>query len=278
MKIYRFCAVILVALVWGAELPALAGWTPLRAVITDKTDYKWRDICEVKPAKTYGLDLGLWQSGTCTTIGLQLAPAASVQNMYGVQFGLLIAKNETGYGLQLGGLFNDTRDSDNKSYLIQIAGLVNNPMFMYPPSINGAQIAPVGNAAGLLNGMQAGLVNMLAAGRALQAGLVNIQIDPGENISRQFIMQLGGYNTRDNLNGFQVGIVNRLGDAKEEVAQSKSAQVGLYNYAYNIKGFQLGVVNRAAKLAGVQLGLINIVSTQKHLLGIPFCPVLNVAW
>lgn len=258
-----------------------ADWTPVRFIVTDKTNYREHDICDIKKTKTIGIDLGLWQTGTCMVIGTQIASAAFADKMYGIQFGLLAAgiQNE-GYGLQLAGLTSVMESSEGKNYVVQISGLANNPVFWYPPSFNGIQIAGLLNGAGKFNGVQIGLVNLLAIGHAFQAGLCNIQLPPdGSN----FLIQFGGYNRMEYASGFQFGIVNSHKFFKGEETilnpvSNKVAQFGIYNDAFNdVKGFQLGIVNRAKKFTGVQLGIINIVPKQNSIFGLPLLPILNIS-
>lgn len=268
-----FANFIVITLLGGIASAAYGGdWTPLRLEVAGKIESHGKSICEFNKTKIIGLNIGLWQTGACSVSGMQVAPVVASDRFYGLQTGLLFALSETGSGLQIAGLMTQMGNDKLDSYVIQIAGVVNNPFFMYPPSINGIQIAPVGNSAGHLNGIQAGLVNMVAGGHAIQAGLSNIQVSAG-NTDGQVMLQAGGYNVGGDVGGVQIGMVNKHGD-KDAPAKVKLAQIGLYNSAREIKGFQLGIINRAVELTGFQIGLVNIISKQR----LPFVPMLNMSW
>jgi len=247
-------------LLWGGCGIALAaGWTPLRITIADKTESSPdKSPCKLGRKKTIGLDIGLLKSETCSVTGLQFSPAALSERSYGLQLGLIAAVNgEKFVGMQVGGLFTMSSDTENRSYAIQVAGLANNPAFMYPPSINGIQVAPIGNAAGNFNGMQFGAVNFLGAGRALQGGLLNIQVSGGGGSGPQFLWQTGVVNLGGDVGGVQLGLVNSHGDKQDATEQTGLAQIGVFNYSYRSQGAQIGIFNRAEDLSGVQVGVFN---------------------
>lgn len=252
-----FPVILLILLSAGAGFAESGGWTPLRVTVADKIWAHGEGPCQHRRVRTVGFDLGLWRINACSAAGLQLAPLAVSERAYGAQVGLLFAGSEEKViGVQLGGLATYLGDTDNESYLLQISGLVNNPVFMHPPSMNGVQIAPLGNAAGQLNGLQLGTVNFLAGGHALQGGALNIQVSAGKD-ARSLLAQLGLLNLAEDLNGGQLGIVNLHGNRKDAPDWVGMGQLGIFNHAYRIKGAQLGVFNKATDVSGVQIGLFN---------------------
>jgi hypothetical protein len=143
--------------------------------------------------------------GTSSFVGVGASRHLSLNVLAGV--------GESVEGLEIGGLFNI-----NSAFVhgAQLAGLAN--VTLGP--VKGAQLAGLANAAQGIDGVQAGLVNVV---------------------------------TRD-ASGFQAGFVDLVG------GDLKGAQLGLIEItAGNVRGDQIGLVNiGGGSISGAQIGLVNI--------------------
>ena len=233
---------------------------------------------------------GAQVSGVCNFVGQEeaegLANGAQVCPFLNVISGHL-------NGLQLSGLVNF---SSGKLNGLQLSGTSN-----IGGAVNGAQICGLpflvfaGNSAGVVNGLQAGVLNGGCVGRDFvngaramngvqvgvaisRAGRANgLQVsgfansvrrdDKGRKNSTVDGGRLNEPTQRPHMNGVQIaGMVNRVD------GPVKGGQIGVgYNWAREVRGLQIGLVNACNELHGLQLGLINIRSGMR----VPFVPLLN---
>lgn len=223
-----------------------------------------------------GLGLGAqWADDALNGVHLSLVQHdASV--MRGVQIAGILNTGGRSEGLQIGGFANFIREGAG----VQLSLLMNSNQILMPPRTEhyrdyyerfdanefaGVQIAPLGNVASCLEGVQiAGLINrsngyhadglQLALGMNVSRRMRGVQAALWGNRAEESIsgVQLGLFNLAEGeMRGLQIGAIN---GAKETL---RGVQIGLINNARNARGVQIGAVNLASRLEGVQIGLLN---------------------
>ena len=237
-----------------------------------------------------GLGLGAqWADESLNGVHLSLVQH-DASAMRGLQIAGLLNTGGRSEGLQIAGLANLIREGAG----VQLSLLMNSNQILMPPRTDhyadyyerfdanefaGVQIAPFGNVASCLEGVQiAGLINksdgyhadglQLALGmnvsrrmRGVQAALVGNEVE--ERLSG---VQLGLFNVAEgDLRGVQIGALN---GAKATV---RGVQAGFLNSAQNVHGLQFGAFNLARHLEGVQIGLLNYAEDA----AVPCLPILN---
>lgn len=268
-------------------------------------DSRWAWPDEGAVVDGFVLAFGLSLFDTHNGVGLGLGAQWADESLNGVHLSLVQHDASAMRGLQIAGLLN----TGGRSEGLQIAGfanliregagvqlslLMNSNQILMPPRTDhyadyyerfdanefaGVQIAPFGNVASCLEGVQiAGLINrsdgyhadglQLALGmnvsrrmRGVQAALVGNEVE--ERLSG---VQLGLFNVAEgDLRGVQIGAMN---GAKKTLC---GVQVGLLNYGADVRGLQIGIVNSAHHLEGVQIGLLNYAADA----AVPCLPLLN---
>lgn len=147
----------------------------------------------------------------------------------------------------------------------------------------GLALGAVNHAGSVALAVEAGAVNVVDDGNALQAGLMNsanLQIivlpylgsgaaDAAAcqlgllNLSSEWALQVGALNMCSGA-GLQLGAVNVGGLA--------GVQAGLlYNDAHDARGLQVGLVNVAKTMSGVQIGVVNVIRESP----VPLLPLVN---
>lgn len=251
------------------------------------------------------LAFGLSLFDTHNGVGLGLGAQWADESLNGVHFSLVQHDASAMRGLQIAGLLN----TGGRSEGLQIAGLanliregagaqlsllMNSNQILMPPRTDhyadyyerfdanefaGVQIAPFGNVASCLEGVQiAGLINksdgyhadglQLALGMNISRRMRGVQAAMWGNNSteRLFGVQLGLFNLAEGeLHGVQIGALN---GAKATV---RGVQAGFLNSAQNVHGLQIGAFNLARHLEGVQIGLLNYAEDAT----VPCLPILN---
>ena len=237
-----------------------------------------------------GLGLGAqWADESLNGVHLSLVQH-DASAMRGLQIAGLLNTGGRSEGLQIAGFANLIREGAG----VQLSLLMNSNQILMPPRTDhyadyyerfdanefaGVQIAPFGNVASCLEGVQiAGLINksdgyhadglQLALGmnisrrmRGVQAALVGNEVE--ERLSG---VQLGLFNVAEgDLRGVQIGALN---GAKATV---RGVQAGFLNSAQNVHGLQIGAFNLARHLEGVQIGLLNYAEDA----AVPCLPILN---
>lgn len=131
--------------------------------------------------------------------------------------------------------------------------------------VGGLRVNLIYGTNGYMRGLDVGVVNDSAGdGCGLEFGLSNAVGGKYSGIQGGFVNFV-----KSDFGGLQVASVNVVRGSM------KSIQIGSANYAAQMNGLQIGVFNIAGSMQGVQIGLINI-SRNKG--GMPFFPVLNVAF
>ena len=207
-----------------------------------------------------GLGLGAqWANDDLNGVHISLVQHdASV--MRGVQIAGILNTGGRSEGLQVAGWANFIREGAG----VQLSLLWNSNQILMPPrtetnsdyyewfdanEFTGVQIAPLGNVASCLEGVQiAGIVN-----RSDGYHTDGLQLALGMNISRR-------------MRGVQAALV--ANKAEESLS---GVQIGLFNYGENVSGLQIGFGNYAHHLEGVQIGLFNLAEDA----AVPFLPILN---
>ena len=194
-----------------------------------------------------GVQLGLSNAVLGETIGLQVGLGSGTGQLAGVQVSALHSQVRSGYGLQLGSIYN-TADT----------------------------FVGVQAHLGALYGWPV-LVSRLARYGDLQprrdvyvwAGLFLSGVNSARTVDGA---QLGGWmnHVSGRIHGFQLGAVNWLSSGGE----GSGVQLGLVNRSPTWAGLQVGLVNSTARLRGLQLGLVNHAGNA----WLPVTPFLNAAW
>jgi|GEM_PF-1562308 len=164
---------------------------------------------------------------------------------YSYNLSLNLISGEVGRvnGVEISGLAGRV---DNSLNGIQIAGLGN-----LTETVNGIQIGGLGNFTYNMNGIQVGtLLNFTDQANGIQiGGLVNLA--NGVNGT-----QISAINAGANVNGILIGALGNYS------AYVNGAQIGgLANYAYELNGVQIGTFNSTNTLRGLQIGLVSINDT-----------------
>ena len=193
-----------------------------------------------------GLGLGAqWANDDLNGVHLSLVQH-DASAMRGLQIAGLLNTGGRSEGLQIAGLANLIREGAG----VQLSLLMNSNQILMPPRTDhyadyyerfdanefaGVQIAPFGNVASCLEGVQfAGLINKSDGYHA-----DGLQLALGMNISRR-------------MRGVQAALV--VNKSEESIS---GVQFGLFNYAKDAHGLQFGAFNLARHLEGVQIGLLN---------------------
>jgi len=207
-----------------------------------------------------GLGLGAqWADESLNGVHLSLVQH-DASAMRGLQIAGLLNTGGRSEGLQIAGLANLIREGAG----VQLSLLMNSNQILMPPRTDhyadyyerfdanefaGVQIAPFGNVASCLEGVQiAGLINKSDGYHA-----DGLQLALGMNISRR-------------MRGVQAALV--VNKSEESIS---GVQFGLFNYAKDAHGLQFGAFNLARHLEGVQIGLLNYAEDAT----VPCLPILN---
>ena len=232
-----------------------------------------------------GVHLSLVQHDASAMRGLQIASA-----MRGVQIAGILNTGGRSEGLQIAGFANLIREGAG----VQLSLLMNSNQILMPPRTDhyadyyerfdanefaGVQIAPFGNVASCLEGVQiAGLINKSDGYHA-----DGLQLALGMNVSRRMRgvqAALVGNKAEERLSGIQFGLFNlaegelfgaQIGAMNATAETLRGVQAGLLNYAKDARGLQFGAVNLARHLEGVQIGLLNYAADA----AVPCLPILN---
>ena len=237
-----------------------------------------------------GLGLGAqWADESLNGVHLSLVQH-DASAMRGVQIAGILNTGGRSEGLQIAGFANLIREGAG----VQLSLLMNSNQILMPPRTDhyadyyerfdanefaGVQIAPFGNVASCLEGVQvAGLINksdgyhadglQLALGMNVSRRMRGVQAAMWGNKSTERLsgVQLGLFNLAEGeLRGVQIGSMN---GAKKTLC---GVQVGLLNYGADVRGLQIGIVNSAHHLEGVQIGLLNYAADA----AVPCLPLLN---
>ena len=141
-----------------------------------------------------------------------------------------------------------------------------------PIQIAGPESAVSGFRLNLIYGTNANV-------RGLDVGVVNDSAGDGCGLELGVSNSVGG-----KYSGIQAALSNfvksdfgGLQAASLNVVQGtvKGGQIGMVNCAERLGGIQVGVFNVAGSMQGIQIGLINVSRREG---GLPFCPVINVAF
>ena len=238
-----FCVPWSCAWAEGTTPLQLSVWSPLQLFPRDwdVVGLSWSGV-HAQNRHVYGVDVGLFNSATATSGGLQVG-AGNVVSALGFGFVVFDAADKRVMALDEAGI-----NRKNEPYAVY-AGLQLSLLFNQADDLCGLQLAGLGNRAVMFSGVQVALgSNEGFAGRGWQVGLLN------EARSAFYGVQSGGVNEcGQDLHGLQIGAVN-LCDG-----ELHGLQLGLINFAY------------ARGTAGVQLGLINFIKDNP----VSFCPLLN---
>ena len=191
-------------------------------------------------------------------------------NVYGIRMNLAYGRNQNVAGLDVGGV-NVIADKHRGGQL----GLINlseNSLGVcaggmnYTTNLRGGQVGLLNTVRHSLSGLQvAGLINLSDHVKGMQMAVVfgngAVQVDGAQVVPV-------GYNLTDYANGVQAAVFG-FNYANETVNGVQVAM--LYNYAKKINGLQLGLVNACDHLAGVQIGLVNILGIEK----MSIFPIMN---
>ena len=101
------------------------------------------------------------------------------------------------------------------------------------------------------------------------AGITNVNVQKTSVYGVQLALGVNDNIAESDVIGLQLAAIN-LGDHTD----IKGLQVGLYNTAQNVYGLQIGIVNVAASLHGIQIGLVNFNHTGPFVVS----PILNVGF
>lgn len=237
-----------------------------------------------------GLGLGAqWADESLNGVHLSLVQH-DASAMRGLQIAGLLNTGGRSEGLQIAGLANLIREGAG----VQLSLLMNSNQILMPPRTEhskdyyerfdanefaGVQIAPFGNVASCLEGVQiAGLINKSDGYHA-----DGLQLALGMNISRRMRgvqAAMWGNNSTERLSGVQVGLFNlaagelhgvQIGALNGAKATVRGVQAGFLNSAQDVHGLQIGAFNLASHLEGVQIGLLNYAGDA----AVPFLPLFN---
>ncbi len=237
-----------------------------------------------------GLGLGAqWADEALNGVHLSLVQH-DASAMRGLQIAGLLNTGGRSEGLQIAGLANLIREGAG----VQLSLLMNSNQILMPPRTDhyadyyerfdanefaGVQIAPFGNVASCLEGIQiAGLINKSDGYHA-----DGLQLALGMNISRRMRgvqAAMWGNKSTERLSGVQLGLFNlaegelhgvQIGAMNVTAETLRGVQAGLLNYARDARGLQFGAVNLARHLEGVQIGLLNYAADA----AVPCLPLLN---
>ena len=237
-----------------------------------------------------GLGLGAqWADESLNGVHLSLVQH-DASAMRGLQIAGLLNTGGRSEGLQIAGLANLIREGAG----VQLSLLMNSNQILMPPRTDhyadyyerfdanefaGVQIAPFGNVASCLEGVQiAGLINKSDGYHA-----DGLQLALGMNISRRMRgvqAAMWGNNSTERLSGVQLGLFNlaegelhgvQIGALNGAKATVRGVQAGFLNSAQNVHGLQIGAFNLARHLEGVQIGLLNYAEDAT----VPCLPILN---
>ena len=236
-----------------------------------------------------GLGLGAqWADESLNGVHLSLVQHdASV--MRGVQIAGILNTGARSEGLQIAGFANLIREGAG----VQLSLLMNSNQILMPPRTDdsdyyewfdanefaGVQIAPLGNVASCLEGVQvAGLINRSDGYHA-----DGLQLALGMNVSRRMRgvqAAMWGNKSTERLSGVQFGLFNlakgelhgvQIGALNGAKATVRGVQAGFLNSAQDVHGLQIGAFNLASHLEGVQIGLLNYTEDA----AVPCLPILN---
>jgi len=237
-----------------------------------------------------GLGLGAqWADESLNGVHLSLVQH-DASAMRGLQIAGLLNTGGRSEGLQIAGLANLIREGAG----VQLSLLMNSNQILMPPRTDhyadyyerfdanefaGVQIAPFGNVASCLEGVQiAGLINKSDGYHA-----DGLQLALGMNVSRRMRgvqAAMWGNKSTERLSGVQLGLFNlaegelhgvQIGAMNVTAETLRGVQAGLLNYARDARGLQFGAVNLARHLEGVQIGLLNYTEDA----AVPCLPILN---
>ena len=237
-----------------------------------------------------GLGLGAqWADESLNGVHLSLVQH-DASAMRGLQIAGLLNTGGRSEGLQIAGFANLIREGAG----VQLSLLMNSNQILMPPRTDhyadyyerfdanefaGVQIAPFGNVASCLEGVQiAGLINKSDGYHA-----DGLQLALGMNISRRMRgvqAAMWGNNSTERLSGVQLGLFNlvegelhgvQIGALNGAKATVRGVQAGFLNSAQDVHGLQIGAFNLASHLEGVQIGLLNFAKDA----AVPCLPLLN---
>ena len=237
-----------------------------------------------------GLGLGAqWADEALNGVHLSLVQH-DASAMRGVQIAGILNTGGRSEGLQIAGFANLIREGAG----LQLSLLMNSNQILMPPRTDhyadyyerfdanefaGVQIAPFGNVASCLEGVQvAGLINKSDGYHA-----DGLQLALGMNVSRRMRgvqAAMWGNKSTERLSGVQLGLFNlaegelhgvQIGAMNVTAETLRGVQAGLLNYARDARGLQFGAVNLARHLEGVQIGLLNYTEDA----AVPCLPLLN---
>jgi hypothetical protein len=211
------------------------------------------------------------------------------RNICGLDIGLINQVARHCQGAQVAALLNDTGFFNNQDVLSRMTGCQLSLAMNSAGNINGLQ------AAGLANLVRADMVGMqlgcllgnvcMGDGHGVQLGPANItlksitgvQLAGGIIIAANIAENVQGVqasvagvslNKADEMCGLQLN-VGLMGNYAADVAGAQIAAT--CNLADHVKGIQVGLVNYCRSMAGLQVGVINIIMDG----GLPVFPVVN---